>query len=196
MAANPARKRTYTYDDVLAAPANMVAELIDGDLYLSPRPRPRHSRLESQINLDVANFDGPTGGGPGEPPGGWWICTEPELHLFGPRAQAMVPDLAGWRRQHLPELPDEAWFSVAPDWVCEIASPKTAFHDRAVKLPKYAEAGVPWAWIVDPAERYLEVLRRNAAGLWEVVAVHGGDQEDVRAEPFTARAIDLRRWWV
>ena len=34
-------------------------------------------------------------------PGGWWIIDEPELHLG-----EVVPDLAGWRRERMVELPE------------------------------------------------------------------------------------------
>ena len=77
--------------------------------------------------------DGPGG------PGGWWILDEPELHLG---EHIVVPDLAGWRRERLAALPEEAFFSLAPDWVCEVLSPSTESIDRRRKLPIYAEAGV------------------------------------------------------
>jgi Uma2 family endonuclease len=38
----------------------------------------------------------------------------------------VVPDLAGWRRERLPHLPKAAFFSLAPDWICEVLSPSTA----------------------------------------------------------------------
>jgi len=78
-------------------------------------------------------------------PGGWWILGEPELH-FG--EQVVVPDLAGWRRERLPAMPAAAFFSLAPDWVCEVLSPSTGRIDRGRKLRIYAEAGVAHAWFV------------------------------------------------
>lgn len=39
---------------------------------------------------------------------------EPELHLG---AEIVVPDLAGWRRERMPEISTElAHFVLAPDW--------------------------------------------------------------------------------
>ena len=76
MAADPARKRA-TYDDVLSAPENMIAEVIDGELHLMPRPRRSHLRAASALgSLLFGAFQVGVGG-----PGGWTILYEPELHL-------------------------------------------------------------------------------------------------------------------
>lgn len=123
-------------------------------------------------------------------PGGWWILYEPELHLG---ADVMVPDLAGWRRERMPVVPDVAAFELAPDWVCEILSPSTASLDRMRKMPRYATAGVGHAWLIDPIARGLEVFR-NLDGHWLSVAVFEGTQV-VRAEPFDAVELDLGLLW-
>jgi Uma2 family endonuclease len=105
-----------------------------------------------------------------------------------------VPDLAGWRRGRLPAIPDTAFFSLAPDWVCEILSPSTERVDRGRKLRIYAGAGVAHAWLVNPAERTLEVLRLRD-GAWTIVAVCTGS-DTVRVEPFDAIELNLDRLWV
>jgi Uma2 family endonuclease len=178
--------RRATYEDVLNAPENKVAEILDGELFLSPRPAPRHSVAASRLGVVVGGaFDL---GGRGI--GGWWILDEPELH-FG--EQVVVPDIAGWRRERMPAIPDEAFFRLAPDWVCEVLSPSTERIDRGRKLRIYAEAGVAHAWFVKPTDRTLEVFRlRDGAwtmvGVWEDAAV-------VRAEPFEALELELARLW-
>jgi Uma2 family endonuclease len=106
----------------------------------------------------------------------------------------MVPDLAGWGRERMPEMPRVAAFELAPDWVCEVPSPSTGLLDRKIKLPKYAQAAVTHAWLVDPEPQTLEVLRRNDGGRWETVAVFGEDDK-VRAEPFEAIELDLTLLW-
>ena len=174
-----------TYDDVLTAPENKVAEILDGELFLSPRPSPRHSLASSRLGGALVPFDDGRGG-----PGGWWILDEPERHLG---EHILVPDLAGWRRERLPALPEEAFFSLAPDWVCEVLSPSTESIDRRRKLPIYAEAGVAHAWLVKPAERMLEVLRLRD-GAWTIVGVCG-DTDVVRVEPFGAIELELSRLW-
>ncbi|HVT43782.1 MAG TPA: Uma2 family endonuclease [Thermoanaerobaculia bacterium] len=175
-----------TYDDVLSAPEDRIAEIAGGDLYLSPRPAPRHARVGSALTSELHDaFDHGRSG-----PGGWWILYEPELHLDG---NVLVPDIAGWRRERMSELPDAAWFSIAPDWVCEILSPSTEELDRRRKLPLYALAGVPHLWLVDPESRRVEVHRRDGGG-YRLVSSFGG-AEHISAEPFEAVSIALQRLW-
>ena len=183
----PARRHA-TYEDLCNAPEPLVAELIEGDLYTSPRPAVPHARVASALGQDLRSFDQP----PGIPgaPGGWWILDEPELH-FG--ADVLVPDLAGWRRERLPALPDAPAFTLAPDWVCEVVSPTTGALDRTRKMPLYAREQIAHLWLVDPHTRTLEVYRLEGAR-WIVASMHGG-AETVRAEPFEAVELDMRRWW-
>jgi Uma2 family endonuclease len=123
-------------------------------------------------------------------PGGWVILVEPELHLSD---HVVVPDLAGWRRERMPNVPDLPYFNVAPDWVCEALSPRTAFDDRLEKLPIYAAAGIAHAWLIDAAKRTLEVFRLHE-GMWLVVGAYQGNRK-VRAEPFDAIELDLAAIW-
>ncbi|EIC21246.1 Uma2 family endonuclease [Thiorhodovibrio frisius] len=175
-----------TYEDILDLPEHLVGEIIHGALITQPRPAPRHALASSSIGSDLL---GPFQKGRGGP-GGWWILDEPELHL-GPHI--LVPDLAGWRRERLPGLPETAWFEMAPDWVCEVLSPGTARMDRADKLPIYALQGVGWCWLVDPDLRTLEVFQRQESGwlLLETLA----DDALVRAPPFAAITIELASLW-
>src|SRR5918995_2782960 len=174
-----------TYEDVLSAPENKVAEILDGELFLSPRPSPRHLVASSYLRGALVPFDGQ------EAPGGWWILFEPELHLG---EDVVVPDLGGWRRQRLPAIPDTAFFTLAPDWVCEVLSPSTERIDRGRKLRIDAEAGVAHAGLVNPVERTLEALRLRD-GTWTIVAVCNGS-DTVRAEPFDAIELALGHLWV
>jgi Uma2 family endonuclease len=183
--AETARRRA-TYADVVALPEPLVGEIVDGELIASRRPALRHSRAASALGGVLAPpFDFGQGG-----PGGWLILDEPELHLS---ADVLVPDLAGWRRERVPELPDEAAFTLAPDWVCEVLLPSTGALDRARKLPIYAQERVAHAWLVDPTLRTLEVLRREGSA-WLLVATFEGDRR-VRAEPFDALDLDLSLLW-
>jgi Uma2 family endonuclease len=182
-----ARKQA-SYADVLASPEHVVAEIIGGQLITSPRPAPRHARAASRLGVALGNSFDQDGGDPG----GWWILDEPELHLER-AGHPIVPDLAGWRVERLPELPDAAHFELAPDWICEVLSASTEAVDRADKMPVYAAAGVSHAWLIDPLLTTLEVFRREQER-WVLVTTHKGDIV-VRAEPFDAVAIDLRPLW-
>lgn len=180
------KRKTATYEDLAEVPDNKVAEIVEGALYVSPRPGPRHADARSGIVAALrAPFDRARGG-----PGGWRILVEPELHL---RGDVLVPDIAGWRRERLPHLPEEAYFSVAPDWICEVVSPSTAALDRVKKLGVYARDGVGYAWLVDPIARTIEVLRL-ADGRWVILSTCAG-AETVRLEPFDALDLDLTLLW-
>ena len=104
-------KRAATYDDLLKVPEHLVAEIIDDKLVTRPRPAARHAAAASSLGADLHTaFGRKSGGGPG----GWVILAEPEVHVVG---QVLVPDIAGWRRRRMPEIPDVAFFDLAPDWV-------------------------------------------------------------------------------
>ena len=105
----------------------------------------------------------------------------------------MVPDLAGWRRERMPELPDAAFAEVAPDWICEVTSPSTGALDRAKKMPHYARAGVGHVWLVDPAARAVEIFHADAGG-WRLAKTFA-ENAKVRAEPFDAVELDLSLLW-
>lgn len=185
--AQPERKvRPATYDDLLKVPDIFVAEILDGELYATPRPAPRHADASSGLGGVLRNpFDRGRGG-----PGGWRILAEPELHLA---ADIVVPDLAGWRRERLPALPQEAFFSLAPDWACEVLSPSTAAMDRVKKLRIYARERVAHVWLVDPIPRTLEGLRLDG-DRWTIVSSFSG-LAVLRAEPFDAIELDLSLLW-
>jgi Uma2 family endonuclease len=183
-------RRRATYEDLLKVPETMVAEILDGELYATPRPAFPHARATSVMGSDLGGpFDRPPGGPGG--PGGWWILDEPELHL-GP--DVVVPDLAGWRRERVLRLPNVAFFDVAPDWACEVVSPTTAGADRVRKMRIYARESVGHLWLVEPLARTLEIYRLEN-GRWVVASTHGGS-ERVRAEPFEAVELELTRWWL
>ena len=182
----PPLDRPATYKDLEALPPHLVAEIVDGELWASPRPAPRHSRAWGRITSRIEPaFDEGRGG-----PGGWIILGEPEIHLG---KQVLVPDLAGWRRTRLPRLPATAYIALAPDWVCEVVSPSTARLDRAKKLGIYAAEGVHHAWLVDPLARTIEVLRL-LRGRWAIMATHAGDAT-VRIEPFEEIELEIGTFW-
>lgn len=175
-----------TYEDLLKAPEHLIAELVEGELYTWPRPGGIHARFASALGMDIGPpYDRGRGG-----PGGWWILDEPELHLGD---NVLVPDLAGWRRERMPSIPQDHIFRIPPDWICEVMSPSTRRFDRRQKLPIYAEHEISFAWLVDPEPRTLEVFRLES-GRWVVIGVYGGNDKVV-AEPFALVEIDLPSIW-
>jgi Uma2 family endonuclease len=183
--ASPARKPA-TYEDLLRLPEDKIGEIVDGDLYASPRPTAPHSGCAFELSVDLGTTFGRGRGGPG----GWLFLFEPELRLAD---DTLVPDLAGWHRDRLPSVPNTPSVTLAPDWVCEILSRSTSALDRGHKLGIYAREDVPHAWLIDPLARTLEVLGLDS-GRWAVLATHGGS-EVVRAEPFADIDLDLASLW-
>ena len=178
--------RRATYQDVLDAPPDKVAEVVDGTLYIFDRPTFLHTLASSTLGRYIGTpFHDGRGG-----PGGWWILNEPQLHLG---EDIVVPDIAGWRRERMPVYPDTAYFTLAPDWVCEVLSPSTRKLDLGGKSAVYARAGVRYLWFVDPIARSLEarVLR---GGKWVAIAtLH--DDATVSLPPFEAISFSLGDLW-
>jgi Uma2 family endonuclease len=181
-----AARRRATYADLIGVAEHLVAEIIDGELVTSPRPASAHARAASSLGGELYGpFDRGKNG-----PGGWIILDEPELHLHG---DVLVPDLAGWRRERMPQLPEAAAFELAPDWVCEVLSPSTVARDRADKVPVYLRESVAFVWLIDPGNQTLEAFKLEGSayrllGTWRAAAV-------VKVEPFEAFELNLSALW-
>ena len=178
--------RRATYQDVIDAPAHRVAEIVAGRLYVSPRPAPLAALAKSHLGFALGPpFDRGRAG-----PGGWWILREPELH-FG--EDVVVPDVTGWRRERMPELPTTDYVTVAPDWACEVLSAETRALDLEAKRPVYAREGVAHLWLIDPRERTLEAFELRD-GEWVLIAC-AKDDEAVSIRPFDAITFRLGALW-
>ncbi len=175
------------YEALERLPPNVVGEIIGGELYVSPGPRIVHSRAASRLLKRLGPFDEEEGEAG---PGGWLILFEPRLHLSG---DVLEPDLAGWRRERMPELPDDVGVELAPDWLCEILSPSTEALDRNRKMAVYAREGVKHLWLVDPRKQTLESYRLEN-GNWLLLGTHTGNGS-VHAEPFQALPLKLASLW-
>jgi Uma2 family endonuclease len=175
-----------TYADLEALSEDERFEVLAGDLVAMPSPLPRHSKPQRGLAHFVGGpFDDDDGFGG---PGGWWIFVEVDVRL-GPH-DIVRPDLAGWRRERLPE-PDVRPIDVVPDWICEIASPSTAARDRVYKKNLYARSGVAHYWLVDPDARTLEALEL-AQGRWVEVGAYD-ETATARVPPFEAVEIPVGR---
>jgi Uma2 family endonuclease len=182
------QSRPSLYDQLCALPEGLRGEIINGQLRTQPRPTGPHSLATSRLGGDI---EAPFGRGRGGP-GGWWILDEPEVHFLLDR-EVLVPDIAGWRRERMPQLPQGHRFEVVPDWVCEVLSPSTKSIDREEKMPLYARYGVQYAWLVDPKTRTLAAYGL-ADGDWRPIGLYR-DDDQVRAAPFDAITIHLSDLW-
>lgn len=164
-----------------------MAEILDGELYTSPRPAIPHAVAATRLGVELGvRFDAGRDG-----PGGWFLLDEPELH-FG--EDVIVPDLAGWQLKRLPEMPTGAFITIPPDWVCEVISPSTERIDRGKKLAIYAREQVGHVWLLNPIATTVETYRLDGDH-WLLVTTFVGEQI-VKAEPFDVVFLDLGRMWV
>ena len=184
---NAVQRLETLWEELCTLPSNQVGEIVDGELFASPRPAGPHARVTTKLG---GRLDGPFDAGEGGP-GGWIILDEPELHLGD---AVLVPDLAGWRRERMPYVAEEAAaFNLAPDWICEALSPATGTLDRVRKMPVYAREGVQFAWLLEPVQRTLEVFQLQS-GQWRTVATWEGNVK-LHAVPFDAIELDLNHLW-
>jgi Uma2 family endonuclease len=188
--AEPA-SRNATYEDLYTIPEDATGEIIAGELIVTPRPSRQHAYAASALNVRIGqSYQFGEGGGPG----GWVILVEPEIGLG---SHILVPDLAGWKVDRFPVEEDRNWISVAPDWICEILSPRTAALDKGGKMPVYAQYGVAHAWLIDPiGNKTLDVYRLESGGWWRLLESYGAGKERVRAEPFREIEINLADLWI
>jgi Uma2 family endonuclease len=181
-------KKQASYADLFDLPGNMVGEIINGELIATPRPSRKHAVAASVLGAEILP---PYQFGRGGGPGGWVILDEPEISLG---SHIVVPDLAGWRKERFPASEETNWISVAPDWVCEVLSPKTASLDKVRKMPVYAQHSVGHLWLVDPGAQTLDVFRLEL-GRWLLLASFC-QNDKVKAEPFQEIEIELGNLWL
>ncbi len=175
--------RLRGWADILAAPEELKAEILGGELVTSPRPHPRHAFTQAELSTDIAGaFQRGRGG-----PGGWWILIEPDVS-FGPH-DIVAPDLVGWRRARVPAFPEEQPIAIRPDWICEVLSPRTASRDRTAKSDLYLRSAVPHYWLADPEARTLEVFELEE-GRWLRLGAWG-DGDRARVPPFDAIELEV-----
>lgn len=176
-----------TYEDLLKLPDDVRAEVLSGQIVTSPAPLPKHSKVQRSLGHFIGGpYDDDDGHGG---PGGWWIFVEVDVRLG--RHDVVRPDLAGWRRAHLPNPGDRRPIDVVPDWVCEVLSPSTAALDRVAKRKLYAESGIGHYWIVDVDARTLEAFEL-VNGRWLLVGTYG-DDATARIPPFAEIELPVGR---
>lgn len=175
-----------TYADVEAAPENLVAEIINGELMTHPRPSMRHGTTAFALSSELGPpFQRGLNG-----PGGWVFFVETEI-MFGDNL--LVPDICGWRVENFPGEPERNYFSSSPDWLCEILSGSTEKRDRTLKMDIYAKAGVPHMWLIDPRLQILEAFELRD-GIWGKIG-NWNSADEVRAAPFDAISFSLADLW-
>ena len=149
-------RRKLTYEDYVRLPEPPDArryEILDGVIYVSPSPVPRHQ--EVSLNLERV------------------LDAYIRRHHLGKLYHAALDVLL---HEHTIAQPDIIFIAAGreqiitdraiegpPDLVVEILSPSTARRDRGLKARLYARFGVPHYWIVDPRAETLSTYEPSAA---------------------------------
>lgn len=168
-----------TIADLLAIPEQIRRhEIIDGVLVEKEAASGRHGRAQVRISGRLRPYDRRPGG---RWPGGWWFASETEIQLAD--TEVFRPDIAGWRRERMADMPAEVPIAIRPDWICEILSTNKR-NDLIKKKRAYHRHQVGHYWLVDPSEETLAVYRWHPDGYVEVLIADR--DERVRAEPFDA----------
>lgn len=180
-------RRPATYADIEALPPGSRGQIVDGELFVAPQPTVPHQGVVSVLGAELSYplRRGRDGGG-----GGWIILVEPEIRLG---RDVFVPDICGYRREELADIPDAPHLTQRPTWICEVLSPSTERFDRGRKRAKYALAGVPWLWFISPTTRLLEVQELRGDVYAQIQSFE--DDEKARAQPFEAIELDLALLW-
>jgi Uma2 family endonuclease len=181
-----------TLQDLEALPERSRVELINGRLSTLPRPTGAHIKATNELFYELNGpFSRKKDG-----PGGWLFVIEPQLYLTGKkgREHSLIPDIAGWRRERMPEVPRSHKFEISPDWVCEVISEGSRVQDRQEKPPIYLSCGVEFYWLIEPETRELEVWK-STGEFWQVFGVFSREDK-VHAAPFEEIELDLSVLWI
>lgn len=178
------RDQLATFADLLALPDDVRAEIIHGAIVEKASATAEHAGSQLAIGGTLRHWFQRRPGG--RWPGGWWFGAEIEVEYEA--HEVYRHDVAGWRRDRIPDRPKGRPMRIRPDWVCEVLSPSNAKRDIVDKFQVLHANRVPHYWIADPVECVLRVHRWAPAGYVPVLTA--GEAEVVRAEPF--EAIELR----
>jgi len=177
-------KKLATFEDLLSVPEDQRAELINGEIIYNALPTvQRHGIAQGELRGILHPLSRRGGGGDG----GWWIVTEAGVRYSA--HDACVHDLAGWKRQRMPEPLDDVYVTLTPDWVCEIPSPSNRNHDLVRKKAILHKAQVPYYWVIDLADKILAVHRWHADGYLNIANCVAGDR--VKLAPFEEVEVDV-----
>lgn len=180
----PPAKKLQTLENLLNYPEESKAELISGQIVEKATPKPQHAYPQRKMGAILDSFDSKSGA---KGPGGWWILSE--IGVYYDNHNSCIHDLAGWRRDHLPELPDESFIKTLPDWVCEILSTGGRKRDTVEKFKLLQKHEVPFYWIIDPDELTITAYQFSPAGY--VVSGVAQAGELIRLAPFEEIELDV-----
>ena len=146
---------------------DLQCEIIDGLLIVSPIPDPRQRHAAGLLSGILEDN-----------------CPEDRAVVIAPvvwqpdRRTSLRPDLLVVAKDRA----GEKTITETPALVVEVLSPSSSRYDRTMKSSRYAEAGVPQYWMVDPMvvgdqRPTVEVYDLDDAGTYQLIARSEGDEE-------------------
>jgi len=141
-----------TVEDYMKLPEGTRAELIEGEILMSPSPKFIHQRTVSNLHVGLRQFVDARRLG---------VVVDAPMDVHLPGGEIVQPDVIFVASEHRAIVQD--WIRGVPDLVIEVISPESIERDRIVKREIYARSGVREYWIVDSAERTVEVLRLSGS---------------------------------
>ena len=159
-------------------------ELIDGQIVRREATAFEHGSAQAGLAAWTSTYFKRT---PEGALGGWWIITEGEVAYAS--GDCYLHDIAGWRRDRVPEAPSGRPVRIVPDWVCEVLSPSNWRNDTVVKFDACFRHKVGHYWIVDVEHRMLTVYRWHPDGWIRLMTVEPGQR--ARLEPFEAVEFEV-----
>jgi Uma2 family endonuclease len=148
--ASPAPVSTgWTYQRYLELDDEQRYEILDGELLMTPAPGTRHQFIAGKLYRIVAQFAEDRKSG---------VVLPAPTDVVLDEDVVVQPDLLFVRGERVAEIVGEQAIQGAPDLVVEVLSPSSLDRDRHRKRDIYRRYGVREFWIVDPANRAIEVL--------------------------------------
>jgi Uma2 family endonuclease len=145
----PPPQGEWTYEDYTRLPDNGFRyEVIDGELFMSPAPTPRHQQIIGRLVMHLMTHAAQTEAGE--------VITSPIDVILADMATPVQPDIIFIRQERVDIIGEQA-INGPPDLVVEVLSPSTERLDRQTKYRLYARVGVQEYWLVDPKSCTIEV---------------------------------------
>ena len=145
-----ATKMTYEQYCLLPADGKQY-EVIDGELFMTPAPRPRHQKIVLRLAEELSRFVRENSLGE--------IFISP-IDVLLERHTILQPDVLFIRKDRLGIVKEDA-IEGAPDLAVEVLSPSTFYKDLRKKMTAYSQFGVQEYWIVDPETETIEIYARR-----------------------------------
>jgi Uma2 family endonuclease len=138
----------YTVDDLEHFPDDGERyELLDGVVLVTPAPRAVHQRIATRLQARLFNAV--------EVPGLAAVVGPGAITV--PPSTQLQPDILVYPARFAPNVD---WADVTEHWLAiEVLSRSSRFYDRVIKRDAYLTLGVREVWLVDIADKSVEVWR-------------------------------------